>query len=182
MRRFVALTALLVVLASGVSFAGEKAKPPKEYVELLQFYVGEWSVEGTVGETPLKGRASFRMPAGNFCILGTVSARVGKEPLIFSLVSGWDSSTGWGTEQGVGNDGGVYRLEWRKVSATVDEGELVGTVDGKKVTEKDRLERKGDDEFVVVCTERKEGDKSLPDMTLRFHKRAREKGKRKAAK
>ena len=100
----------------------------------------------------------------------------------FSLVSGWDSSTGWATEQGSGVDGGVYRLPWRKVSPNVDEGELTGTVNGVKITEKDRLERKGKDEFVVVCTERKEGEESLPDQTFIYHRIVREKGAKKADK
>lgn len=145
----------------------------------MQFYVGEWTVEGTMGDTPLKGRASFRMPAGNYCILGTVTTRAGKEPYSFSLVSGWDSSTKWSTEQGIGHDGSLYRLEWRKVSATVDAGQLVGTVNGKKCSERDRLERKGDAEFVVVMTERMEGEKKLPDVTLVYHRVPKEKGKAK---
>jgi hypothetical protein len=56
------------------------------------------------------------MPAGKHCIIGTVSFRAEGSPMHFSLVSGWDSSTGRATEQGSGVDGGVYRLPWRKVS------------------------------------------------------------------
>lgn len=179
MRRYVALTTLVVVLASGVSFAGEKAKVPKEIVELLKYYVGNWTVEGTEGDKPLKGKGTFRLSPGEHCTLGTVSIRVGKEPMLFSLVTGWDSSTGWLTEQGSGHDGTVYRLVWRKVSATEDDGVLTGSVNGKECMEKNHLERKGEDEFAVVCTDRKVGKESLPDLTLVYHRVVKEKRKAK---
>jgi hypothetical protein len=73
-------------------------------------------------------------------------------------------------------------MKWRKVSLTEDAGELVGTFNGKKVTEKDKLVRKGDDDFVVICTDRTEGDKRLPDMTFLYKRLPREKAKRKAEK
>ena len=155
---------------------------PDDLAKVMSYYVGSWSVEGTMGDTPFKGRAYFRMPVGNHCTMGTVSFRAEKELISFSLVSGWDSSTGWVTEQGSGSDGTVYTLQWRKVSETVDEGEVVGTLNGKKVTEKNRLERKGKDDYVVVCTERTEGDKSMPDITFKFHRRPKEKSKQKAKK
>jgi hypothetical protein len=182
MRRFVALVAVVVVFASGMSFAGEEPQIPKELIEQYQFYAGEWSVEGSEGDAPIKGTASFRMPAGNHCILGTESVRVGNERTTCSFVTGWDSSTGWDTEQGVGSDGSVYRLEWRRVSPTVDEGTLVGTLNGKKVTGKARTERKGENEVVFVMSERKMGDESLPDLRIVYRRVAKEKGKGKAKK
>jgi hypothetical protein len=163
-----------------MSLAGEKAQVPKEIADLLRSYAGNWSVEGGEGETPLKGTASFRMPPGNHCIVGTVSARIGEEPFIFSLVTGWDSSTGWCTEVGVGSDGSVYRLEWRNVSPALDEGKTVGTFGGKQFTEKARLERKSRDHLVATITDRMMGDKKLPDMTLIYRRVAKEKGKSEA--
>ncbi len=157
--------------------AANKAQMPPEAVRVLAYYVGSWSVEGTVGDKPLKGTGRFDMPEGQYCVIGSVSFAVDGQTERFSIVSGWDSSTGWLTEQGVGSDGGVYSLRWKNVSAAVDEGELVGTVGGKQFTEKDRVERKGDGEFVVTCTERKLGDEVLPDWTLVYRKMAAEKVK-----
>ena len=182
MRPALTLTIIVLALAPMVSFAGENAGPPKEVSDVLAFYAGDWTVEGTVGDTPYKGKASFRIPAGKHCIIGTVSVRLEGKPMDFSLVSGWDSSTGWLTEQGSGADGTVYRLPWRKVSPNVDEGELLGTLNGMKVTEKDRLERKGKDEFSVVCTERTEGEKKLPNMTFEYHRVIKEKAKKETKK
>ena len=48
------------------------------------------------------------------------------------------------------------------------------------MTEKDRVDRKGDDEVVVTCTERKVGDESMPDLTLVYHRVAQERAKHKA--
>ena len=73
-------------------------------------------------------------------------------------------------------------MKWRKVSDTVEEGNLVGTLNGKKMTEKNRVERKNENEFVVSCTERKVGDESLPDLTIVYKRIPRQKAKRKAGK
>ena len=159
-----------------------KSKVPPELVKNMAYYVGNWSVEGKLGDAPIKGKASFRMPPGDHCLVGTVSFESAGEMYHFSVVSGWDSATGWFTEQGSASDGSLYRLHWRKVSETVEEGDLVGTLDGKEMTEKDRLERKGDDDFEVNCTERKAGDQNLPDQKFVYHRMPREKGKRKAEK
>lgn len=175
MRSSVALLSAVVLFGSTVSFAEEPPKVPEDVVKTLQYYVGEWSVEATIGDKQLKGKANFRTPRGKHCIVGSVSLGPKDEPFDFSLVSGWDLSTGWLTEQGLGVDGGTYTLKWRKASETVDEGELVGTLGDKKATETDRLERKSDNEYVVTCTQRKTGDKSQPDMKLIFHRVLRDK-------
>lgn len=174
---FSTVIGLVLVFVSSVTFAAENAKVPKELTRLMADYAGNWSITGTVGDKPFTGKASMRIAAGRHCITGTVSLVIDEKPVTFSVVSGWDSSTGWITEQGLVSDGTVYRLPWRSVSPNVDEGELVGTLRGMKVTEKDRLERKGKDDFVVVCTERMEGDEKLPDMTFIYHRVAGEKGK-----
>jgi hypothetical protein len=176
------LVAVLVLLCSTKAFAEDEAKIPEDLAKVMKFYVGNWNLEGSDGDKPLKGKASFRMPTGEHCIVGTVSFRVAGEPMQFSLVSGWDSSTGWSTEQGLAADGTVYTLKWHKAAETVDEGELVGTLDGKAVSEKDRLERKGNNMFVVSCTERQIGDKALPDLTFMYHRVTGEGKKAKAKK
>ena len=180
MRLVIALVVALAISCTSVRAqeSAAKSKVPPELTKNLAFYVGNWSVEGKLGDAPMKGKASFRMPAGDHCIVGTVSFEANGEMYHFSLVSGWDSSTGWFTEQGAASDGGLYALRWRKVSPTVEEGDLVGTLDGKPMTEKDRLERKGEDDYMVTCTERKAGDEKLPDQTFVFHRMPREKGKR----
>lgn len=175
MKSLVALLSVVVLLGSTVSFAEEPPKVPEDVVKTLRYYVGEWNVEATIGDKQLKGKANFRMPRGKHCIVGSVSFGPDDELIAFSLVSGWDISTGWTTEQGSGNDGSIYTLKWRKASETVDEGELVGTLGDKKMIETDRLERKGENEYVVTCTQRKTGDESQPDMILIFHRVLRDK-------
>lgn len=51
----------------------------------------------------------------------------------------------------------------------------LASLNGKKVTEKDRLVRKSNDEFVVTCTERMVGDESQPALTLVYKRIPREK-------
>ncbi|MEK6249712.1 MAG: hypothetical protein N2C12_16130, partial [Planctomycetales bacterium] len=144
----------------------------------LQFYVGSWSIEGKLGDAPFKGRASFRMPVGNYCTIGTVSYRGENRLESFSWVGGWDSSTGWVTEQGVGSDGGTYTIPWKKASPTVNEGALTGMLDGKKTTATVRVEKTGKDEFRITVTDQTEGDESRPDFSYTARRVVREKKKR----
>ena len=164
------LVAVVVLVCSTTAFAEDEAKIPEDLAKVLKFYVGNWTLEGNVGDAPLKGRAVFRMPPSEHCILATVSYRCKGERSTFSLVSGWDSSTGWATEQGVDASGEVYTLKWRKVSETIEEGELVATSHGQAVSQKTRLERKGDNTVVVSCTERKTGGEAQPDVTFVYHR------------
>jgi hypothetical protein len=182
-KTFVAsLIAVVVLLGSAVSFAADETQIPEDLVKVLNYYVGNWAVEGKIGDSPLKGKAVFRMSPGKHCILGSCSVQAEGQRIHFSLVSGWDSSTGWSTEQGLESDGGIYTLKWRKVSATVDEGELVGTANGQPTSEFDRLERKGDNEFSVTCTKRKRNGEAQPDITFVYHRVIREKKEAKSDK
>jgi hypothetical protein len=114
------------------------------------------------------------MPVGNYCHIGTVSYRVEKQLESFSLVCGWDSSTGWQTELGIGSDGGTYTIPWKKASPTVYEGELTGMLDGKKTTAKVRVEKTGKDEFRIAVTDQTEGDESRPDFIYTARRVVRE--------
>ena len=98
MRFLVALVGVFVVLASTICFAADKPQVPPELAKVMEYYVGTWSVSGALGDAPIKGRAAFRMPAGKHCFVGTVSYRTKQERMQFSLVAGWDSSTGWYTD------------------------------------------------------------------------------------
>ena len=111
-------------------------------------------------------------------MIGAVSFKENGEEEHINFVSGWDSSTGWYTEQGLASDGTQYSIKWKRVSPTVDEGKQVGLCFGKPMPETDRIERKGNDEFVVTGIERKKGEAKLPDATFVFHRVARDKTKR----
>ncbi len=182
MRRLTTSILTLVLLAN-LAYAQEAAKSdaaksqqvPPDLDKIMAYYVGNWTVNATAGEAVLTGRARFQMPRGSHSILGTLMMEGDGQEMQLSLVAGWDSSTGWVTEQGVGTDGSVYQLPWKKVSEDAQEGDLTGTVNGQKMSEKLRLERKARGEYVVVITDRKVGDESLPNLTIVFQRAAREK-------
>lgn len=174
------VTGLAVLLSTGLCYGGEDAKVPMEVLEDMQFYVGNWSIEGTVGDAPFKGRASFRMPRGNYCTIGTMSYRVEKRRQSLSLVCGWDSSTGEQTELGIGNDGETYKILWKTVSPTVAEGKVTGTLEGKKTASKARVEKTGKDTFVFAGTNGTKGDEKVPDFRYTA-RRVTKKGKKQAS-
>ena len=111
-----ALVATLIFVIPQASSSADTPQPPKELLKVLRYYTGNWSVTGSLGDAAIKGKASFRMPAGKHCIVGTVSFEAQGQPMHISLVSGWDSSTEWYTEQGLVSDGTVYAMKWRRVS------------------------------------------------------------------
>jgi hypothetical protein len=96
MRLAIAFIVAFTVLSNSVRAQDSAAKPkmPPELAKVMASYVGDWSVEGKLGDAAIKGKASFHMPPGEHCIVGTVSFEVNGELTHFSVVSGWDSSTG----------------------------------------------------------------------------------------
>lgn len=175
MKRCITTIYLFLFIAATTVASAQEQEVPKDITKNLRYYTGSWTVTGTLGNDPLKGKAQFRMPAGKHCIIGTVSFEAAGKMSHLSLVSGWDAATGWTTEMGAGSDGSIYTLKWRKVSDTVEEGKLTGTLGDKVMTEKDKIEIKSKDEFVVTCTERKIGDEAAPDLTLIYKRVAQPK-------
>ncbi len=176
------IIALLVCTLGGrFVFAQEEAPKepagkmtrPTEITSFMNLLIGNWSVEGTIGDTAVKGRSRMELSPDGHCLLGTVSIDVSGELFHVNMVSGWDSSTGWLTEQGIGSDGMVYTLPWQKVSETVSEGSMEGTVDGTKVTAKNRIEKKPSGEVVFTSTQRTAGSEAQPDLKLVFRPNTR---------
>lgn len=164
------LNACLFLAAASLVNAQPQTDMPPEVRKEVNYYVGNWTVEGTADGSAIRGKLSSKLSRGKHCILGDWSAKVGETPVHFALVSGWDSSTGWLTEQGIDSTGEVYTIRYRKKSPTVTEGEYTGTLAGRKLTGKVRIEKQGPTRFTLSVTEAKAGDERRPDWVLRYSK------------
>ena len=149
MKLTIALIALVVGCASQVSYGQSQGRAPTEVQQELEYFVGDWVLEGSVEKQPIKGKASFHWGPGKYCLLGSVEFVQGDTPQSFCLVAGWDSSTGWYTEQGVASDGTVYTLRWKRKDANTSEGEETSTLAGKSATAHYVAEKQRPDKFTA---------------------------------
>lgn len=163
------LNACLFLAATTLVIGQQQTGVPPEVQKEIEYYVGNWKVEGTADDSAIKGKASYKLSRGKHCILGDWSAMVGETPVNYAFVTGWDSTTEWYTEQGIDSTvGEVYTIRYKRKSPTVTEGEYAGTLAGKVCTAKVRIERQGPDEFTVRVTEGKAGNDRRPDWVLRY--------------
>lgn len=170
----------VILLAAGFSAAQEQKSIPQEVQQYLESWVGEWTIEGTWGNTPVQGRSSVRLSRGKNAMISDWSTRIGDQQIHGALVEGWDSSTGWTTEQGAVSDGEIYAVRWSKKGENLWEGQAQGSVAGQKTSSRQYLEKTATG-FVFRITENKRGDEVLPNWEVKFTratKKAQGKGKK----
>ena len=160
-------TVVTVFLAASPSVGGEQTKMPKEVQQYLQGWAGEYNIEGTWGDTPVKGRLSARLSRGRHANLYDWSFKMGDKDLHISTVEGWDAAGGWTIEQGVASDGEIFTTHWSKKADSMWVGESKGVVEGQSTSSRVSIE-KTPDGFTAKVTESKRGSTTLPDMQLKY--------------
>ena len=170
MRRTVIAGAVagIVLLTAALCAAEEQKSIPKEVQEELGYYVGNWTIEGKNGSETAKGKITMTWSAEKHAIFGDCSISAGKERFHSVFASGWDSTTGGITEQGLSADGEVYTIRYKLKTPDVLIGEATGSVAGKATQGKVRVEKKGPNQYVWSLTGNKRGDEALPDSELTF--------------
>ncbi len=143
------LATIVTMLTCAAATADTKSTPPDQVLNDLRYFVGDWTLTGAIGDQAIKGSAKIDFVPGEKCLLGTVSYKQGEGDSSFSFVSGWDSTTGGFTENGVTSDGAIYTLRWIRKDATTIKGKDTGTANGKAIVGDYTLEQKDKDNFSV---------------------------------
>lgn len=89
------MTALCAIVITASAILGQpdakQSALPDNIVKELNYYVGEWTVEGNLAGKPLKGRWSSRWANQKQCLLVTSSLNLDGEQVHANGVSGWDA-------------------------------------------------------------------------------------------
>jgi hypothetical protein len=163
-------TAVLLTASMVVGQVEETSPIPKDLIEDMKSATGTWAVEITSGGKTQKGKAVIRLTPDGQCMIANVTVKSGGTKTSYNFLSGWDSSTGGFTDQGINSEGEVWTTRWSGLSSTVSEGEHVGTLGGKKTKAKVKMERKSPDEIVVTISERTKGEETMPDTTILYRR------------
>ena len=168
MRRFmVAVVAVVVVFAAGVSYAQESgpASMPEKVRKFLDNMTGTWRSNDEEGE----GKAEIRWDSGKGTLIESGQFQYGD---VFGTWTGlwyWDGisedgvigcasvSTRYGFAQG--------KLRGKVLSKTVMEGQGTGVRAGKKTSGNIRIEFKGPDQYTLSQTNMIVGGEKKPDST-----------------
>ena len=89
------MTAFSAFVISAAALLGQteakQSAMPSDVAEELEFFVGQWTVEGTLAGQALKGRWSSRWSHHKHCLLISSTLTLGGERVYANGVSGWDA-------------------------------------------------------------------------------------------
>jgi hypothetical protein len=145
---------------------------PEEHRKEMDNLVGDWEMEGEVGDAPVTAEYSYRWARQGHCLEYDAVWGEGEMKARCNGLRGWDAVKREMVLTEYWNVGAVNTLRIKPTSPTVWEGTTVGSdPEGRALSGQVRITMKGPDEFVFEATKMVAGDQALPDMQLRFCRR-----------
>jgi len=151
------LGVLLLVNPANLSSSQDNVGVPPAVVDSWSYLIGDWNVEGRVGEATVNGTASFEWAANKSCYFGkqawSINERGRKVEL--ALIGGWDAVANETIEQGFSSSGRAATVHYQAPAegANVIEGRTDGVTGlGARWFGTIKLERTGPDEFQLTST------------------------------
>ena len=169
-----------LVLSCRLSFGQQESSLPEDVRKSMDYLVGFWRYEGTVGNVAVKGTMAVRWAPGGYCQIYNITSREGgkrKGAGRGTVVCGYDPWKKQAIERGFASNGSYGTSRYDLTSPVMDkgviEGERVNVVEGKELKGKIRVERMGRDEFTYSV---KSADGQ--DAVLHFRKAEKPKGRK----
>lgn len=132
---------------------GETNPPlPTAIFQELDFFVGDWSLEGTGARGPMKSFWTMRWAPGKHCLIVDYR-REDPETIIFgNALWGWDSATKEIVYHANFSDRGLEQVRSRIERPGVYEGTYTGSLDGKKANGTCELRKEGPNHWIFKTT------------------------------
>lgn len=147
---------LLLSFPGTRSYAQTDAVPP-EVLESWSFLIGDWEIDGEVGEVAVKGTARFDWAEGKHCYFGRQVWQVGQNGGIVQLtqIGGWDAAEHATVEQGFSSAGSAATVHYSPATAA-GQG-ISGTINGvdspgARWSGQVAVKRTGRDVFLLTTT------------------------------
>jgi hypothetical protein len=160
-RLTLSLAVMAVAFLGNAVFGQEAAGIPDEVIKELDVLVGTWTVEGKIGDKEQTGEFTCRWERTEdkrkVCLRGRFSYKTGDDTRSGVTLLGWNAAKNCIEDRGFDANGGNARLLWTVKSPTEWQGEVVTVENGKEVTSKAVLIKKGPSE-VVMETESDTGE------------------------
>lgn len=155
MKRLITVVAVLsIALLGRVAFCQDATGIPDEIIKELDGLVGNWKVEGKVGDKKQTGSCTIRwvlMEDKKCCLIGRGSYTTdGKTQNVVSLL-GWNAATKCIEDRGFDSDGGSGILCWTVKSPGKWRGVLRIVANGQEVKSESDFIVKGPSEIVMEC-------------------------------
>ncbi len=172
----------LLVAASVVFGQAEAKKPvlPEKIAQQLQFFVGEWNVEGEVAGAALKGRWSTRWSPKKHCLVINYPLSIDDQQIQGNGVFGWDTETEELMTFMFYSNGVLEICRYKLVSPGVLKGTFAGSAQGKPYKAECELRTNGADEWTFTTKRNIVGGKEEKELLVRFARsegKAKKKGK-----
>lgn len=160
----------LVVVAStclGQS-AGEAPALPDEIAKELEYFVGEWAVEGRASKGPLKGRWIVKWAPARQCLLVDYPLSVGDESSRGTGLWGWDASTKEMFWVAFYSRGAVETTREKVKAPGVYQGTYAIVLNGKRFEGRIESRRAGPNEWTVKTKGLGTAEEGIADLSVRF--------------
>lgn len=162
---------LSTTLLAAVIVAGQADSPniPKEALDAIGYYVGDWRAEWTEDGGKCVDEFTVKWVRGKYCTILTETVMKPKGSFQSTLLSGWDAVNREIADCSFASDGSHSIERWKILSPTVEEARSTGVnAQGQSTESTYRIEKKSHDEMIVKITNRKEGGQSKPDLVFEY--------------
>ena len=150
---------LLLLVVANMASAQEGSSVPAEVLRSWGYLVGDWEIDGQVGDREVIGQATFEWADGKHCYLGRQVWEVGADERIIklTLIGGWDAENKEAVEQGFSTTGGSATVRYQPASTVRDVRQVQGTTKGYELRGGQwngdvKIQRKGADEYSLTTT------------------------------
>lgn len=133
----------LIVSASLICDVAAAPLPP-EVAQELEYFVGQWHLEGEGAKGPMKSEWSIRWAPGRHCLIVEYARVEEGKTIRGNGLWGWDSATGELVYHAFYADRG---LEHNRGKPTVQRGRYTGSLSGKAATGTCELRKEGPDQW-----------------------------------
>ncbi len=153
---------------------------PDNIVKEMEYFVGDWTVEGDVLGMPLKGRWTARWSPRKHCLLITNPKSLGGEKILGHGMMGWDTEKEEILVFMFFSDGvfevGRYKLEAPRVL----KGTFVGSAKGEPFTATATVRTDKPEEWTFQTKGNTVGGRRVGELSVRFiRSKSKPKGKKK---
>ena len=176
-----ALCAFMITASAMLGQTEANESPlPDNIVKEMEYYVGNWAVEGDVVGMSLKGRWNAKWAPTKHCLLITYPLKVDGKPITGNGLMGWDTEKKEIVVQMFYSDGTLEYLRYTLESPSVLKGTFVGSTDGKPFKAECEVHKKQPNEWTFQTKGHTIGGKKEGELSVRFIRfKSKQKGEKK---
>jgi hypothetical protein len=142
------------------------APMPQEIAQELDYFVGDWGLEGEGARGPMKSSWSMRWAPGKHCLIVEYRRQEPGKVILGNALWGWDSASGEIVYHAQYSDRGLEHIRTKIAEADLLKGTYMGSLDGKHSAGTCVLRKEGRNQWTFKTNG--VADSGLGELDVRF--------------